>query len=81
MRREEARALHGDQLAPPPVEVAVRAAPARVDLHLVAGGQRPEPVHETRVGLEARVRPRELLAGWSSEMEAWQELRAECLLY
>lgn len=37
--------------------------------------------HETRVGLEARVRPRELIEGWKSEMEAWAELRGEYLLY
>lgn len=37
--------------------------------------------HEARVGLEARVRPRELLEGWKTEMEAWTELRGEYLLY
>ena len=37
--------------------------------------------HETRVGLEARVRPRELIEGWKSEMEAWIELRSEYLIY
>lgn len=37
--------------------------------------------HETRVGLEARVRPRELLDGWKNEIEAWMEMRQESLLY
>lgn len=37
--------------------------------------------HEARVGLESRIRPRDLVQRWAGELEAWQELRAECLLY
>ncbi len=36
---------------------------------------------ETRVGLESRMRPRELLEGWTSEREEWLERRAASLLY
>lgn len=36
---------------------------------------------EGRLGLEAGVRPRELLNGWRSELEAWGEGREACLLY
>lgn len=36
---------------------------------------------DARVGLESRIRPRELLTGWAEELEAWGERRERCLLY
>ncbi len=36
---------------------------------------------EVRVGLESRVRPRELLESWDGELSDWMERRAECLIY
>ena len=36
---------------------------------------------EVRVGLESRVRPRELLESWEGELADWLERREECLLY
>lgn len=36
---------------------------------------------EVRVGLESRIRPRDLCASWEKERGEWAELRAECLLY
>jgi uncharacterized protein YbbC (DUF1343 family) len=36
---------------------------------------------EARVGLESRVRPRDLLEGWRPELTRWEESRAEVLLY
>jgi uncharacterized protein YbbC (DUF1343 family) len=36
---------------------------------------------EARVGLESRVRPRDLLAGWKGEIDAWIEAREGVLLY
>jgi len=85
----ERRAMEPFLLGLVVLEAALRAAPERFRWRTETYEFVAEPIaidlltgsHETRVGLEARVRPRELLAGWSSEMEAWQELRAECLLY
>ncbi len=37
--------------------------------------------HEARVGLESRIRPRDLLNRWKTELDTWAELREECLLY
>ncbi|MGB0640583.1 MAG: exo-beta-N-acetylmuramidase NamZ family protein, partial [Myxococcota bacterium] len=36
---------------------------------------------EVRVGLESRVRPRELMESWDAELSDWMERRQECLLY
>lgn len=36
---------------------------------------------EARVGLESRVRPRELLEGWKPALDDWIEARETCLLY
>jgi uncharacterized protein YbbC (DUF1343 family) len=36
---------------------------------------------EVRVGLESRMRPRELQSGWSTQQEEWLERRALSLLY
>ncbi len=36
---------------------------------------------EARLGLEASVRPRELIQGWSGELEEWKKRRAGVLLY
>lgn len=36
---------------------------------------------EVRVGLESRIRPRDLCEGWKGERQEWAEVRAECLLY
>lgn len=36
---------------------------------------------EVRVGLESRVRPRDLAAAWDKERGEWAELRDGCLLY
>jgi uncharacterized protein YbbC (DUF1343 family) len=36
---------------------------------------------EVRVGLESRVRPRELMESWAPELSDWMERRQECLLY
>jgi len=36
---------------------------------------------ETRVGLESRVRPRELVEAWQPDLAAWEEIRREYLLY
>jgi uncharacterized protein YbbC (DUF1343 family) len=36
---------------------------------------------EVRVGLESRVRPRELIGSWEQELSDWMERREECLLY
>jgi uncharacterized protein YbbC (DUF1343 family) len=36
---------------------------------------------EVRVGLESRMRPRELQSGWSNQQEEWLERRALSLLY
>ena len=36
---------------------------------------------EARVGLESRMRPRELLEGWSEQIEEWMERREPFLLY
>ncbi len=36
---------------------------------------------EARLGLEARVRPRDLLDGWRGELAEWKERRESCLLY
>ncbi len=37
--------------------------------------------HEARVGLESRVRPRELMEGWKPELDLFIEQREPCLLY
>ena len=47
--------------------------PIAIDLLIGSG--------EARVGLEARVRPRELLAGWGPALDEWREARESCLLY
>jgi uncharacterized protein YbbC (DUF1343 family) len=36
---------------------------------------------EARVGLESRVRPQELIAGWAPQLDDWSDRRAEFLLY
>ena len=36
---------------------------------------------EARVGLESRIRPRDLLDGWKPELEPWKEARESVLLY
>lgn len=36
---------------------------------------------EMRVGLESRVRPRDLIEGWKPELAKWEEARAEVLIY
>lgn len=36
---------------------------------------------ELRVGLESKVKPRDLVEGWKPEVAAWEEKRAEVLLY
>jgi hypothetical protein len=36
---------------------------------------------EARVGLESRIRPRELLEDWSTQLSDWTERREACLLY
>jgi len=36
---------------------------------------------EVRVGLESRMRPRELQEGWSTQLEEWLERRAASLIY
>jgi uncharacterized protein YbbC (DUF1343 family) len=36
---------------------------------------------ETRLGLEARVRPRDLIDGWVSQLDLFREQREPCLLY
>ncbi|MFN7145783.1 MAG: exo-beta-N-acetylmuramidase NamZ domain-containing protein [Myxococcota bacterium] len=36
---------------------------------------------ELRVGLESKVKPRDLVEGWKPELTAWEEKRAEVLLY
>jgi uncharacterized protein YbbC (DUF1343 family) len=36
---------------------------------------------EGRVGLESRIRPRELMEAWKPQLEEWEEIRAEALLY
>ena len=36
---------------------------------------------EVRVGLESRMRPRELMDGWAPERAEWMERRAEALIY
>lgn len=36
---------------------------------------------DVRLGLEARVRPRELMEGWQAELDAWREVRDSVLLY
>lgn len=36
---------------------------------------------DVRLGLEARVRPRELVEAWQDEIDAWAEEREACLLY
>lgn len=36
---------------------------------------------EVRLGLESRVRPRDLAAGWEAERKEWAEARDSCLLY
>ena len=36
---------------------------------------------EVRVGLESRMRPRELEEGWMTQQAEWLERRAACLLY
>lgn len=85
----ERRAMEPFLLGLVVLEAALRAAPDHFRWRTETYEFVADPIaidlltgsHETRVGLEARVRPRELLAGWASEMEAWAELRAECLLY
>lgn len=37
--------------------------------------------HEGRLGLESRVRPRDLVEGWKGELDEWLELRETCLIY
>ena len=36
---------------------------------------------DVRVGLESRVRPRELMGDWSGQLSEWMERREQCLLY
>jgi len=36
---------------------------------------------EGRVGLETRIRPRELMEAWAPSLKEWAEIRAEALLY
>jgi uncharacterized protein YbbC (DUF1343 family) len=36
---------------------------------------------EARIGLESRVRPQELIAGWAPQLDEWTDRRAEFLLY
>jgi uncharacterized protein YbbC (DUF1343 family) len=36
---------------------------------------------EARVALEARIRPRELVEGWRSQLDEWNEVRSSFLLY
>ncbi len=36
---------------------------------------------EARVGLESKVRPRELIEAWTPQLDAWREIRREYLLY
>lgn len=36
---------------------------------------------EARVGLESKVRPRELIEAWTPQLDAWCEIRREYLLY
>ncbi|MDP2308458.1 MAG: DUF1343 domain-containing protein [Pseudomonadota bacterium] len=71
------------------LEAALRAAPSQfkwrtetyefvdtpIAIDLLCGSA------EARVGLESRVRPRDLLNGWKGEIAAWEEVREGILLY
>jgi uncharacterized protein YbbC (DUF1343 family) len=71
------------------LEAGLRAAPEQfrwrtetyefvetpIAIDLLAGSS------EVRVGLESRIRPRDLCAGWEKDRQEWAEVRAECLLY
>lgn len=71
------------------LEAALRAAPDHfrwrtetyefvddpIAIDLLCGGK------EARVGLESRIPPRELVAGWADELTAWRKARARSLLY
>ncbi len=71
------------------IEAALRAAPTAfkwrtetyefvdtpIAIDLLCGSA------ELRVGLESRVRPRDLLDAWTPERAAWEKVRAEVLLY
>jgi uncharacterized protein YbbC (DUF1343 family) len=36
---------------------------------------------DARIGLETRIRPRELIESWRSELDEWQKIREEFLIY
>jgi len=71
------------------IEAALRAAPDRFRWRTETYEFVDEPIAidllcgsaEARVGLESKIRPRDLIASWKEELEAWKERRAGCLLY
>lgn len=71
------------------IEAALRAAPDQLRWRTETYEFVDDPIAidllcgsaEARVGLESRVRPRELIDGWKQGLDEWTEAREGCLLY
>jgi uncharacterized protein YbbC (DUF1343 family) len=71
------------------IEAALRAAPEHFAWRTETYEFVDEPIAidllfgsaEGRVGLETRIRPRELMEAWKPRVVEWEEKRAEALLY